>query len=221
MHIQDGIFAPTPAGISLLAGAGVLAGVGTFVGLWQLDDERIPHVAVISCVFFVASLIHLPIGPSSIHLVTNGLAGVLLGWCAFPALLIALGLQLLFFGYGGITTLGLNTLNMALPAVSCYYLFRSPVRSDNGRVVFAAGFGAGAVAVLLASLLTAGSLLVAGREFQTIASIEVVGHLPLMIVEGLVTGSVCGFLSKVKPELFSHLSGSAKMSRSGMEGKEK
>jgi cobalt/nickel transport system permease protein len=38
----------------------------------------------------VASLIHVPIGPSNAHLILNGLVGLLLGWGAFPAILVAL-----------------------------------------------------------------------------------------------------------------------------------
>lgn len=46
--------------------------------------ESIPKVGVLSSAFFVATLIHVPVGPSSIHLVLNGLMGVMLGWAAFP-----------------------------------------------------------------------------------------------------------------------------------------
>ncbi|MFW6457126.1 MAG: cobalt transporter CbiM [Planctomycetota bacterium] len=204
MHIQDGVFPPTPTGIAVMGGAGVIAFAGAMIGIKHLDDERIPHVAVVSCAFFVASLIHLPIGPTSVHLIMNGLAGVLLGWCSFPALLIALSLQLLFFGFGGVTTLGINTVNVAVPAVVCYYLFQKFIHNDSRRIVFAAGFGVGFVAVFLSSILTAGSLLAAGREFTVIASVLVLGHVPLMVAEGLVTGSVCVFLKKVKPELLRH-----------------
>ncbi|MFP4028314.1 MAG: cobalt transporter CbiM [Candidatus Brocadiia bacterium] len=206
MHIQDGIFPPTPLGIGVLAGGAALAIAGTALGLRELDDERIPHVAVISAAFFVGSLIHLPVGPSSVHLILNGLAGLVLGWCCFPALLIALGLQLLLFGFGGVTTLGLNTANMAFPGVICYYLFRGAIRSENSRTVFAGGFGSGFLAVLLGAVFTGTSLLAAGRQFSVIASVTVIGHLPVMVAEGFVTGSVVLFLKKVKPEMLARTS---------------
>jgi cobalt/nickel transport system permease protein len=43
---------------------------------------------VLSATFFVASLIHVPVGPSSVHLIMSGLAGLVLGWTAFPALFV-------------------------------------------------------------------------------------------------------------------------------------
>jgi cobalt/nickel transport system permease protein len=46
-----------------------------------------------------------------------GIVGLRLGWGAFPAILVALTLQTVFFRFGGITTLGVNTVSMAMPAV--------------------------------------------------------------------------------------------------------
>ena len=80
--------------------------LGLAIGLKKMDYEKLPEVAVLSSVFFVASLIHVPIGPSAAHLILNGLCGVLLGWLAFPAIFVGLTLQGVLFEYGGITTLG-------------------------------------------------------------------------------------------------------------------
>jgi len=78
--------------------------------------------------FFVASLIHIPIGPSSAHLVLNGLVGVLLGWAAFPSIFVGLVLQALVFQFGGLTTLGVNTFAMAMPGVVVYFAFKNLLR---------------------------------------------------------------------------------------------
>ncbi len=48
--------------------------------------------------------------------------GLLLGWPAFPAILVGLFLQALLFQFGGLTVLGVNTFNVAVPAVLCFYL---------------------------------------------------------------------------------------------------
>mgnify|MGYP000653403121 CR=1 FL=1 len=53
---------------------------GTAAGLRKLDYDRMPQVAVLSAGFFVASLVHVPIGPTNVHLVLNGLVGLFLGW---------------------------------------------------------------------------------------------------------------------------------------------
>jgi len=74
MHISEGICSPPV----LAAGLG-LAVAGVAYGLRKIDTESIPRVGVLSSAFFVASLIHVPIGPTSVHLVLNGLMGLLLG----------------------------------------------------------------------------------------------------------------------------------------------
>jgi len=133
--------------------------------------------------------------------VLAGLLGLVLGWAAFPAVLVALLLQAVFFSVGGLTTLGLNTLIMALPAVVCHYCFRGAVRSRSEVLVYAAGFAAGATAILLAAVLNVGALLVAGESFQFIAKLVAILHVPLAVVEGFVTGSIVVLLRKVRPEL--------------------
>jgi cobalt/nickel transport system permease protein len=205
MHLYEGVFAGTPHGqLLLLAGAAATA-AGTAIGLRKLDYQRMPQAAVLSAAFFVASLIHVPLGPTSVHLVLNGLLGLVLGWAAFPAVLIALILQAAFFSFGGLTTLGLNTLVMALPAVACHYLFYAPVRNGRESWVFWAGFAAGATGILLGALLTAAALALAGKPFEIIGQVFLAAHLPLAMIEGMVTGSVVVLVRKVRPELLDAL----------------
>ena len=196
MHISEGVLsAPV-----LIAGAALSAG-GVAVALRRIDDEHIPRIAVVSSAFFVASLIHVPIGPWSAHLLLNGLAGVVLGWAAFPAILIALLLQSVLFGFGGLTVLGVNTFVMAAPAVACHGLFAWGIRRRGPSFVWFCGFVAGSGAVLLAGLLAAAAILTTGGEFFHLVAVFLAAHIPVAVIEGLVTGSVAGFLRKVKPEL--------------------
>ena len=105
---------------------------------------------VLSATFFVASLVHVPVGPSSVHLIMNGLAGLVLGWAAFPALFVGLLLQAVFFGFGGVTVLGVNTVAIALPAVIWSgWLCRRGVLTANGTTaaVWGAIAGGGAIAL--------------------------------------------------------------------------
>ena len=163
MHISEGVLSPAVLG----AGA-VLAAAGIVIGLRKLDYDRLMTVAILAAAFFVGSLIHVPIGPSSVHLILNGLLGMLLGWAAFPSIFVALMLQAILFQYGGITVLGVNTFNMAFPAVVCYYAFRPMLlKSARQRIVGAFCCGALSVAgagllmqpeVLLAEALASGSL---------------------------------------------------------------
>ncbi|WP_022668357.1 cobalt transporter CbiM [Desulfospira joergensenii] len=198
MHISEGVLsAPV-----LITGMG-LAAAGTAVGLKKLKDDKIPQAAILSAAFFVASLIHVPIGPSSAHLILNGIVGLLLGWAAFPSILVALLLQGVLFQFGGITTLGINTVIMASPAVICFYLFGSFIHK-NGAISFAAAFACGFLSVFISSLIVGAALMFTEESFFEVAWAVVVAHLPVMVIEGLVTGFCVGFLKKVRPELLPH-----------------
>lgn len=201
MHIYEGILAGTTSGQVVLAAGAVAAAGGTALGLARLDYQRVPQVAVLSAAFFAASLIQVPLGPIWVHPMLGGLIGLVLGWAAFPALLVALLLQALFFSMGGLTALGVNTLIMATPAVICHYLFRGGARSHNEALVFAAGFAAAATAILLGALLCAAALVAADQAFRPLGGAVLVSHLLIAVIEGLITGSVVVLLRKVRPEL--------------------
>jgi len=197
MHISEGVLSPTV----LIAGA-ALSTVGVAAGLRRLENEQIPYVGILSAAFFVAALVHVPVGPASVHLVLNGLLGFILGWQAFPAILVGLTLQAVLFQFGGITTLGVNTLIMALPAVICYYLFAWGIRIGNSRVIFSmAAFACGFCAVLISSVLLGFSLYLTGEGFLPAAKLVVVAHFPVMLIEGGLTAACVLFLRRVKPEL--------------------
>jgi cobalt/nickel transport system permease protein len=196
MHISEGaLSAPV-----LIAGAGATL-LGTAIGLKKLDYDQIPRVSVLSATFFVASLIHWPVGVSSIHLVLNGLVGLLLGWASFPAILVALFLQAVLFQFGGLTTLGVNTATMAAPAVFCYYLFSAGARRTGVPLPAIFGFFSGAFAVLFSGLLVAAALVFTARGFEKPALGIVIIHIPIMAVEGIITGTVVSFLRTVRPEI--------------------
>jgi len=200
MHISEGILA---APVLITGAALTAAGVGA--GLKKMDYDRIPQVAILSAVFFVAALIHVPVGPSSVHLILNGIMGVLLGLAAFPAILVALGLQAALFQFGGITTLGVNTFNMAFPAVICFYLFSHWVKHENVIIALSAAFACGFAAVLLGSIMVAISLAFTGEAFAVAAKLVVIAHLPVMLIEGILTMFCVSFLRKVRPEMFGEI----------------
>ncbi|CAA7626166.1 putative metal transport protein HI_1621 [Candidatus Terasakiella magnetica] len=195
-HIPDGVLS-NPV---LMVGAAVAA-AGVALGLKGLDPVRVPRVAMLSSVLFVASLVHLPAGPASVHLLLNGLAGIVLGWAAFPALLVALLLQAVLFGFGGLVVLGVNTVDMALPALAAGALFRLLWRGGGPRRAAVAGAVAGGGAVLLTALMVAGVLALSGREFETAARLVILTHLPLMVVEAAFTAAALSLLARVKPEM--------------------
>ncbi len=194
MHISEGVLSAP-----VLIGGAAFAGTGAIIGLKSLDYGRIMTVAIMTSTFFVASLIHVPLGPGSIHLVLGGLMGVILGWACFPAILVALFLQSVFFQYGGLLVLGANTVIIAVPALLCFLVFRPWLRR-GGKKRATASFLCGFLAVLLSSLLAALALAATDEGFLRTAQLVVVSHIPMMIIEGCVTMFAFGFLARVQPD---------------------
>ena len=195
MHISEGVLSAP-----VLISGGVLAFAGTAIGLKKIDYEHIAQVGVLSSAFFVASLVHVNIGPSSAHLILNGLMGLILGWAAFPAVLVALLLQTVFFQFGGLTTLGVNTVIMALPAVICYYAFTPMIHKQNSLALFAA-FSCGFASVFLSALFVGLALIFTEENFWEVSTLIVIANLPVMIIEGIITIFCLLFLKKVHPAM--------------------
>jgi cobalt/nickel transport system permease protein len=201
MHISEGVL----SGPVLISGA-ALAAVGTGIGLKKLDYDQIAKSGMLSAAFFVASLIHVPIGPSNAHLILNGLVGILLGWAAFPAILVALVLHGVFFQFGGITTLGINTIIMALPAVLCYLIFGRLIHKST-RATAIAAFSTGLLSVLFSGVIVGLALIFTEENFLEVSGLIIAAHIPVMIIEGIVTAACVAFLRKVRPEMLPGYSG--------------
>lgn len=206
MHIAEGVLsAPV-----LAAGAGI-AVLGTWIGLRRLDEARLILAAVLAATFFVGSLIHIPLGPASVHLLLGGLAGLLLGWVAFPVILTGLLLQAVLFQFGGLLVLGVNTCAVALPAVLCGCLLRGML-ARGGKPALVAGFAAGSGAVLGTALLAASALALTDQGFFGAAKLLLAAHVPVAVLEGFVTMFAVAFLARTRPDL---LTGQVRLCRGG------
>jgi cobalt/nickel transport system permease protein len=196
-HIPDGVLA-APVLIGGLAVAAALVGVG----VKRLDTDRIPQTAVLAATFFVASLITIPVGLTSVHLLLNGLMGLVLGWVAAPAILVGLTLQAAFFGFGGVTSLGVNTVTIALPALLVAAVLGPRLR--RARSFRSAGL-VGALAGLTGAVGTAAlvclALALSGPEYAPALGVIAATYVPLMVGEAVVGGMALGFMTKVKPEM--------------------
>lgn len=201
MHIAEGVLS-----VPVLTAGAATAAFGIWLGLRRLAESRLILAAVLAATFFLGSLIHVPLGPGSVHLLLNGLAGLLLGWTAFPVIFIGLLLQAVLFQFGGLLVLGVNTCTVAVPAVLCGLVLR-PVLDRGGRLALTAGFAAGAVAVLGTALLAAWALALTDQGFLAAARLIVVAHLPVAAIEGVVTMFVVAFLLRTKPDLLTRSMG--------------
>lgn len=194
MHISEGVL----SGPILITGA-IAATAGLAYSLRRLPWEHLMSVGVISAAFFVASLIHIPIGPASVHLIMNGLMGAILGWAALPAIIVALFLQTLLFQFGGLFVLGVNACVIAFPAVLCGLLFRPLILKASTRAV--GSFCCGASAVALSGVIFALAMLFSGADFMVTAGAVLLAHIPVMIAEGVLTMLIVSFLGKAMPDI--------------------
>ena len=196
MHISEGVLS-----VPVLLTGGVGTILGLTVGLRHMQARELPKTALLTSTFFMASLVHIPIGPSSSHLVLNGILGILLGWAAFPAIFIGLFLQAVLFQFGGLTSLGVNTLNMAVPAVILGMLARPVLRRTSGLLVTAISAVSGSGAIMLSAVMVAGSLAFSGDSFVTAGKMVFLAHIPIAIAEGVISVLIVSFLLKTKPEM--------------------
>ena len=194
-HIPDGVLSAP-----VLAFGAAVAVAGCWQGLRTLDVQRIPEVAVLSAAFFVASLVHFTVGPSSVHLLLSGLVGIFLGWAAFPAILVALFLQAILFGFGGLVSLGVNVMNMAAPAVICGALFRWIAGRSGPKFAIAAAGVLGGLGVILTALFVALDLMMSGKEFLPAAKLLVFAHLPVAAIEAVFSAAAVSVFLRSRPE---------------------
>ena len=199
MHIADGILsAPVIA-----AGFGVTAVIAA-VTMRKMDLEEIPKVSVMSAVFFVANLIHIPVGPTSIHFILNGLVGVILGPRAFAAIMLGVILQAFLFGFGGVTVIGVNCVMLGGGALIAYFVWQLRHRfpmGDKLEMVF--GAVAGAVGVSFSGVILALALFTSGDEFWATAGYALAAHVPALIIEAIVVGACVTFLKKARPDMLA------------------
>ncbi|MFA5143496.1 MAG: cobalt transporter CbiM [Candidatus Omnitrophota bacterium] len=220
MHIPDGYLGPTTCGFFYILMAPIWA-IASKVVKRTLNAKQVPLLAIGAAFSFVIMMFNVPIpGGTTGHAVGGVLVAILLGpWAACIAITVALVIQALLFGDGGITAIGANCFNMAfvLPFTG-YYIYKaisydSP--ADSNRRVIAAGV-AGYVALNIAAALT-------GFEFgiQPLLHKTAAGQalycpyglniaLPAMIgehalvfgwVEAIVTALVIKYIQKQDPGL--------------------
>ena len=199
MHISDGILS---GGVLAMGWAGTAAGVS--FGLKKTDPDKIIQTALISSAFFLASLVNVRIGPSSTHLTLLAPMGLILGHAVFPAVIVALLLQALLFGFGGILVLGANTFVMGAASLVTYIIFGKAVRESSGRVkVIALSFMAGVVAVVIAAVIAGMFLMITDSDFSGAVKLLLMANIPVALIEGAVTSFLVIWLKRSAPEFLS------------------
>ncbi len=220
MHIPDGYLGPTTCGIFYAAMLPIWTAASRIVKK-TLKAKQVPMLAIGAAFSFVIMMFNVPIpGGTTGHAVGGTLVTILLGpWAACIAITVALVVQALLFGDGGITAIGANCFNMAfvLPFAG-YYLYKAisyNAAIDSNRRIIAAGV-AGYIALNLAALFTGiefglqpllhhtanGQSLYCPYGLRVAVSAMAGEHLLLFgWVEAVVTAFVIKYLQKQAPEL--------------------
>ncbi len=155
MHIPDGYLGPPTCAVAFAA----------MVPIWTvavnkvrktLKTKQVPLLALGAAFSFVIMMFNVPIpGGTTGHAVGGVIIAILLGpWAACIAITVALVIQALLFGDGGITALGANCFNMAfvIPFTGYYLykLFAGKSKIGSMRQIISAG-AAGYLGINLAA----------------------------------------------------------------------
>ena len=226
MHIPDGYLSPASCALGYAA-ALPLCYLALRRVERQLEGRTVPTLAVFSAFSFVVMMFNLPLpGGTSGHATGLGIAAVVLGpWAGMLAMVVALAVQALFFGDGGISTLGANCFNMGCLGVGSAYLLYWAVAAgaalDSRRRVLAVAL-AGYLGINLAALAAAiefgvqplwfhdagGTPLYAPYPLAIAIPAMMIGHLgPAGIAEALLGGALVSWLQKAQPELLRNTAG--------------
>lgn len=220
MHIPDGYLSPSTA----------LAGYMLAVPFWYaatrkirrlLHTRLVPLIALFSAFCFVIMMFNLPIpGGTTAHAVGAGIAVIVLGpWAATLAISVALLVQALFFGDGGITAFGFNSFNMGIIATWvawwAYHFIAGHAPVSSRRRVAAAAI-AGYLGINAAALAAAFELGIQPELFHTLDGAPLYAPYPLSVAipammlahltiagvaEAFCSGGIVAWLQKADPDL--------------------
>ena len=196
MHISDGVLSPYIVGIGWVVALPALA-----ISIRRLRTGQVGAYGVVAATFFACSTIHVPVGPFSMHLVLGGIAGLLLGWGALTVVTVGLLLQALFIGFGGLTVLGVNISIMGLPGAIMGALGRQWMKQASAKKRPWIGSLAGGGTILISAILLYVTLSTTHTALMPLAKLVFLGHIPIAIVEGIISFWLVHFLQKVKPSL--------------------
>ncbi len=220
MHIPDGYLSPSTCA--------ALYGAATpfwYVALKRaksiLNARTVPLLGLFAAFCFVIMMFNLPLpGGTTGHAVGMGMASIVLGpWISILAISMALLIQALFFGDGGITAFGANCFNMAivgsLVAYAVYRLLARRAEITATRRVFAAaiaGYTAINVSALCAAIefgiqpllfhTAAGTPLYAPYPLSISIPAMMIGHLTFAgLAELVISGGIVSYLQSTDPEM--------------------
>ena len=222
MHIPDGYLGPATCGFFYVVMLPIWT-VASKIVKKTLRVKQVPMLAIGAAFSFVIMMFNIPIPAGTTgHAVGAVLVAILLGpWAACIALTVALVIQALLFGDGGVTSIGANCFNMAfVMPFAGYYIYKIASYKalvNSPRRIFAAGL-AGYIGINLAALLTGvefglqpllhhtanGQALYCPYGLNVAVPVMLGEHLLIFgWVEAIVTALAIKYLQKNSPELLT------------------
>lgn len=220
MHIPDGYLSPSSCAVLYAASVPFWStALGRVRGMFS--SRALPLISLSASFSFVIMMFNLPLpGGTTGHATGVALAAITVGpWGAILAISVALGIQALFFGDGGVLALGANCFNIAiagsLVAYGAYRLLAGRASTLSRRNVFAAAI-AGYLSVNVSAVLTAFELGIQPALFRDASGMPLyapyplwialpammIGHLTIAgIAEAVLTGGVVAYLQRANPSL--------------------
>ena len=219
MHIPDGYLSPQTY-IPLFGAFVSAAAIAVKKVKNEVSARNIPYIGMAAAFSFIIMMFNLPIpGGTTGHAVGSAVIAIIFGpWVAMLAVSVALIIQALIFGDGGITAIGANCFNMAvfMPFIA-YYIFRliSKNPSKKARTSLAA-FISGYLSLVMAAILTGvelgiqpliasssdGKALFCPYDLSIAIPAMAIEHMLLFgIVEGIITAIILNYFLKTEPTL--------------------
>lgn len=219
MHIPDGYLSPqTYIPLTVVFVSAAVVAIKKVKK--EVSARNIPYLGMAAAFSFILMMFNLPVpGGTTGHAVGSAVIALIFGpWAATIAVSVALIIQALIFGDGGITAIGANCFNMAVfMPFAAYYIFKlictDPAK--NKRVTFAA-FISGYLSLVLAAVLAGiefgiqpmiastadGKALYCPYNLSIAVPAMAIEHMLLFgIVEGLITLLIVNYFLKTEPAL--------------------
>ena len=220
MHIPDGYLSPSTCAVTFAAAVPFWYVASRKVGR-MLNTKAVPLISVVSAFSFTVMMFNLPLpGGTTGHAVGMAIAAIVLGpWAAMLAVSIALLVQAVFFGDGGILAFGANALNMAIVgsavAYGLYRLIAGTSALTSGRRVVAgaiAGYAAINISALMAAIEfgiqpmlfhdASGAPLYAPYPLSIAVPAMMLGHLTFAgFAEAVITAGLVAYLQRYDVDL--------------------
>jgi len=209
MHISDGILTPEWCLVWFAIAIPFIA-----IGVWQMkrstkeNASYLPMLAMMGAAVFIISVWHIPVPVtgSCSHPIGTPMSAIIVG--PFPTVVlstIALFFQT-FFGHGGLTTLGANTISMGITGTFGGYLIYVLLRKINSPLWVAAGM-AGFVGDILCYLAAALELALSLNPGSVLShwAIYSLGYmptqLPLAVAEFVFSAGIVQYIADRRPDL--------------------